>query len=47
MDKLANINVPQENKAQYKQLLVKNFAAISIDKNELGRVEDFFHKIHM
>ena len=46
-EKLANMNVPQEYKVKYKQLLVKHFDAISIDKNVLGRVEDFFHKIHM
>ena len=47
VEKLANINGPQEYKANYKHLLVKHFEAISIDKNDLGRVKDFFHKIHM
>ena len=46
-ENLANINVPHEYKARYKALLVKHFDAISIDKNDLGRVKDFFHKIHM
>ena len=26
---------------------MKHFDAISIDKNDLGRVKDFFHKIYM
>ena len=47
VDNLANISLPQEYKAQYKQLLVKHFAAISIDKNDLGIVKGFFHKIHV
>ena len=47
IDKLANMNIPQEYKARYKQLLVKHFDVISIDKNDLGRLKYFFHKIHM
>ena len=42
MEKLTNLNIPQEYKGRYKQLLVKQFGAISIDKNDLGRVKDFF-----
>ena len=41
------MNFPQEYKARYKALLVKHFDAISVDKNDLGRVKDFFHKIPM
>ena len=47
VDKLANINVPPEYESRYQQLLLKHLAAISIEKNDLGRVKDFFHKIHM
>ena len=47
IENLANLNVPPEYRARYKALLVKHFDAISIDKNDLGRVKDFFHKIHM
>ena len=47
MDKLAYMNLPQEYKEKYKHLLLKHFDAISINKNDLGRVKDFFHKIHM
>ena len=47
IDNLANFNVPSEYKARYKQLLMKHFQVISVDKNDLGRVKDFFHKIHM
>ena len=32
---------------KYKHLLVKHFDAIIIDKNNLGLVKKFFHKIHM
>ena len=32
---------------RYKQLLVKHFKAISINKKDLGRVKDFFHKIYI
>ena len=47
VEKLANISVLLEYKAKYKQLLVKHFSAIIVDKNDQGRVKDFFHKIHM
>ena len=45
MERLANINAPQEYKEKYNPILVKHFNAISIDKNNLGRAKDFFHKI--
>ena len=47
MEKLANINVPKEYKGRYKHLLVKHFQAISVQKNDLWRVKDFYHKIHL
>ena len=47
VEKLANLNVSHKYKGRYKQLLVKHFGAISIDKNNLGRVKDVFHKIHL
>ena len=42
VDKLANMNVPQEYKERYKPPLVKHFNEIGIDKNNLGRVKYFF-----
>jgi hypothetical protein len=43
----ANINVPNSYTSKYQKLLLIHFNIISIDKTELGRVKNFFHKIHL
>jgi hypothetical protein len=35
------------NTKQSEALIMKHFKIVSIGKNDLGRVKDFFHKIHM
>ena len=45
IEKLAHLNVPNEYKNRCKPM--KHFQVISLDKNDLGRVKDLFHKIHM
>ncbi len=47
IDEHANINVPSSYTSKYKKLLLKHFKIISIDKTDLGRVRNFFHKIHL
>ena len=43
----AYINVPSSYMARYQNLLLKHFSIVSIDKSDLGRVKNFFHKIHL
>ncbi len=43
----ANINVPDQYKSAYKELIVKYFKVISIGKTDLELVKDFLHKIHL
>ena len=43
----ANINVPTQYQAKYQNLLLKHFSIVSINKSDLGRVKNFFHKIHL
>jgi hypothetical protein len=43
----ANINVTNSYMARYQNLLLKHFNIVSIDKSDLGRVKNFFHKIHL
>jgi hypothetical protein len=43
----ANINVPSPYMARYQNLLLKHLNIVSIDKSDLGRVKNFFHKIHL
>jgi hypothetical protein len=43
----ANINVPSSYTSKYQKLLLKHFSIVSIDKTDLGRVKNFFHKIHL
>ncbi len=43
----ANINVPGSYMSRYQNLLLKHFNIVSIDKSDLGRVKNFFHKIHL
>jgi hypothetical protein len=43
----ANVNVPAQYRTKYQNLLIKHFGIVSINKSDLGRVKDFFHKIHL
>ena len=43
VNRLANLDVLQEFKTSYKQLLVQHFQGIIVDKNNLGRL--FFTKL--
>jgi hypothetical protein len=43
----ANINVPASYTSKYQKLLLKHFNIVSIDKTDLDRVKNFFHKIHL
>jgi hypothetical protein len=43
----SNINEPSQYKSKYQELILKHFNIVSIGKNNLGRVKDFFHKIHL
>jgi hypothetical protein len=43
----AHINVPTSCMSKYRNLLLKHFSIVSIDKSDLGRVKHFFHKIHL
>ena len=43
----AHINVPITHKAKYEDLILQHFGIVSIDKGDLGRVQNFFHKIHL
>jgi hypothetical protein len=43
----ANINVSSAHRAKYQNLLLKHFNIVSIYKSDLGRVKNFFHKIHL
>ncbi len=47
IEKRANLNVPAQYRERYLDLLVKYARAISVDKNDLGRAKDFFHRIHL
>ncbi len=42
-----NINVPEQYRSQYEDMILKHFKVVTIGKNNLGRVKDFFHKIHL
>ena len=43
----AHIKVPASYISKYRNLLLKHFNIMSIDKSDLGRVKNFFHKIHL
>jgi hypothetical protein len=43
----ANINIPSSHMSKYQNLLLKHFSIVSINKSDLGRVRNFFHKIHL
>jgi hypothetical protein len=43
----AHLNVPEEFKQKYIDILYKHQAAISVNKMDLGRAKNFTHKIHL
>jgi hypothetical protein len=43
----AHINVPDQYKLPFTDLILKHFKVVSIGKTDLGRAKDFFHKIHL
>jgi len=43
----AHLNVPEEFKQKYIDILYKHQVAISINKMDLGCAKDFTHKIHL
>ncbi len=43
----AHINIPMSYMSKYRSLPLKHFSIVSIDKPDLGRVNHFFHKIHL
>ncbi len=43
----AHLNVPEELKQRYIDILFKHQAAISVNKMDLGRAKNFTHKIHL
>jgi hypothetical protein len=43
----AHINVPTSYISKYRNLLLKHFSIVSINKSNLGRVKHFSHKIHL
>ncbi len=45
--KIDHINVPEQYKCQYVNIILKHFKIVSIGKYKLGRVKYFFHKIHL
>ena len=45
--KIANLNVPEQFKQSYRDLLLKHKQVFSNSKTDLGRVENFYHKIHI
>jgi len=47
IEQKANLNVPDELKQRYIDILFKHQAAISISKMDLGRAKNFTHKIHL
>jgi hypothetical protein len=47
IEQKANLNVPQEIKQKYVDILYKHQAAISMNKMDLGRAKNFTHKIHL
>jgi hypothetical protein len=47
IEQKANLNVPDELKQRYIDILLKHQAAISISKMDLGRAKNFTHKIHL
>jgi hypothetical protein len=47
IEQKANLNVPQELKQKYVDILYKHQAAISMNKMDLGRAKNFTHKIHL
>jgi hypothetical protein len=38
----ANFNVPREYKSEYEKLILKYLKIVSMGKNHLGQVKDFF-----
>jgi hypothetical protein len=42
-----HLNVPEEYKQRYIDILYKHQAAISVNKMDLGRAKKFTHKIHL
>ncbi len=47
IEQKANLNVPDELKQRYIDILFEHQAAISISKMYLGRAKNFTHKIHL
>jgi len=45
--KKAHLNMPNEYKQRYIDILYKHQAAISVNKMDLGRAKNFTHKIHL
>jgi hypothetical protein len=43
----AHLNVPDQYKQKYIDILFKHQAAISVNKMDLGRAKNFTHKIHL
>jgi hypothetical protein len=43
----AHLNVPNEFKQKYIDILYKHQAAISVNKMDLGQAKTFTHKIHL
>jgi len=43
----AHLNVPEEYKRRYIDILYKHQAAISVNKRDLGCAKNFTHKIHL
>ncbi len=47
IEQKANLNVPQELKQKYVDILYKHQTAISMNKMDLGRAKNFTHKMHL
>ncbi len=45
--KKAHLNVPDQYKQKYIDILFKHQAAISVNKMDLGHAKNFTHKIHL
>ena len=43
----AKLNIPEEWQYRYLDMLHKHAEVISMDKNDLGRATDFYHRIHL
>ncbi len=47
IEQKVNLNVPENYKQRYIEILFKHQATISIKKMDLGRAKNFTHKIHL